>query len=74
MIAPRAEVFAVGAVDVALQGHVVDCQARREGEVAAGQFGQVLQIREHGMDYIIPESRIAHLKRNSLAPYARTGV
>ena len=51
MIAPRAEVFAIGAIEVALHRHVIDCDVRVECEIAACDLEQVSDIREHGVDY-----------------------
>ena len=51
VIAPRTEILAVGAVEIALHGHVIHSQPRREPEIAALQPEQVLQICEHGVDY-----------------------
>ncbi len=47
MIAPRAEIFAIGAVEVTLHRHVIDRDVRIESKIAAGKFEQVSQIREH---------------------------
>jgi hypothetical protein len=52
VIAPRTEVFAVSAVEVALHRHVIDRDVRAEGEIAACDPEQVSQIREHGVDYM----------------------
>ena len=47
VIAPRAEIFAIGAVEVTLHRHVIDRDVRIESKIAAGKFEQVSQIREH---------------------------
>jgi len=52
VIAPRAEVFAVGAIEVALHRHVIDRNVWVECEIAARDLEQVSQIREHGVDYM----------------------
>jgi hypothetical protein len=51
MVAPRAKIFAVGAVEVALHGHVINCQPWQKREIAAFELDGVLEIREHGLDY-----------------------
>src|SRR5512143_4075036 len=43
-IAPRAEVFAVGAVEVALRGDVVSGDQRVQHTIAAGEFGEVKEV------------------------------
>ena len=51
MIAPRAKIFAVSAVEITLHGHIIDCQSRRQREVTPAQFDQVVQIDKHAADY-----------------------
>lgn len=53
LVAARAEVFAVGAVEVALHGDVVDRDVRVQGGAAACDLEQVCQVRAHGVDYIL---------------------
>ena len=47
MIAPRTEIFAIGAIEVALHRHVIDRDVRVEREIAARNLEQVSEIREH---------------------------
>ena len=51
MIAPQAEIFTVGAIEVALHRHVIDSETRGESKVTVRNPDQVLEIGEHKGDY-----------------------
>ena len=54
MIAPRAKVFAVCTVEIALHRHVIDRDVWIESEIASRDLEQVPQICEHvGGLYIV---------------------
>ena len=59
MIAPRAEIFAIRAIEIALHRHVIDRDVRVESEIASRDLEQVSEIREHGIDYTHARSQIS---------------